>query len=292
MPAVETRASLKYFGPALDAGRMNVYEAAENMLAFSEFMVIAAKVAWGDSADVKAEVGGFEHNCFETNLVFNLLGPAATVFSAVQPKHIWEVVKGAISAWKHLKGSPPANVTYNGPQATVTNNNGEIIQIHIDSLNLVMHPKGAEAATKFIRNGLNHEGYESVRVEPQDWPALPDLVSEVTKGEAGYFVPVTPESKISDNIFQMAVVIVGPEFEGSNKWRFSDGGNTFTASMMDKEFERKINLGERFGKGDVLHVDMHVVQTRIGMKVSVERAVLKVHQHLTPPDQYRLDGQR
>jgi hypothetical protein len=286
---METRASLKYFGPALDAGRMNVYEAAENMIAFSEFMVVAVKVTYGDSADVKAEVGGFEHNCFETSLVFNLLGPAATVFSAVEPHHIWRVVKGAIALWKHLQGRPPTAITYNGPNVSVTNNNGTIIQLHADALHLTYHPKGAEAVSKFIRSGLNHEGYESVRIEPEDWPKLPDLASEVSKEESGYFVPVAPESKISDNIVRMSVVIVGPEFEGSSKWRFSDGGPPFSASMLDKEFIRKVNLGERFGKGDVLDVDMHIVQTRLGMKVSADREVLKVHDHMTPPDQYRIE---
>lgn len=285
---METRASLKYFGPALDAGRMDVYEASTNMLAFTEFMVTAVKVIYGDKADVKAEVGGFEHNCFETNLVFNIAGQALSALSGMDAKHVWEVVKGAIGLWKHLEGKPPASVTYNGPYASVTNNNGVIHQYHIDSVHLTMNPKSGEAVSKFVRDGLSHEGYESVRIEPADWPALPDLATEVTKAESRSFVPVTPESIIAENTGRMAVVIVGPEFEGSNKWRFSDGGQPITAAMQDEEFVRKINLGERFGKGDILVVDMHVVQRRSGLKVTIERAVIKVHQHLTPPDQYAI----
>lgn len=66
---MKTRVSLRYLGPALDDGRMDVYEASKNMIAFSEFMVAAVKTTYGESAEAKAEVAGFEHGSFVTDLV-------------------------------------------------------------------------------------------------------------------------------------------------------------------------------------------------------------------------------
>ena len=132
MISVKTRVSLKYTGPALDAGQMDVYEASANMIAFSEFMVGFVKVTYGDSAEAKAEVSGFDHSSFITDLVFSFVGVGATIYSSLTPGKIWEVVKGAFDLWKHLKGSPPASVSHEGLSVTVTNNSGTILNVRTE----------------------------------------------------------------------------------------------------------------------------------------------------------------
>lgn len=279
---MKTRVTLKYTGPALDAGRMDVYEASANMIAFSEFMVAAVKVTYGDAADAKAEVAGFDHGSFETDLVFSVAGSAATIFTALTPQQLWQVVKGSFALWKHLKGSPPASVVHQGQNVSVVNNSGTILQVRTESLTLVLSDKGAEAAERFVRQGLNHEGYKSLRIEAEDDQSA---TTEVTQEEADYFVRVSKESQLSDNTVRMSVVIVAAVFQDGNKWRFSDGASTFSAAILDGDFLTTINNGARFGKGDVLEVDMRIVQTRSGMKVSVDRTIVKVVRHLTPQEQ-------
>lgn len=73
-----------------------------------------------------------------------------------------------------------------------------------------------------------------------------------------------------------------------NKWRFSDGASTFSAAILDGDFLAAVDRGERFGKGDVLEVQMRVVQSRQGMKISVERTVEKVIRHIHPHEQIGL----
>jgi len=282
MQSMKTRVSLKYRGPALDAGRMDVYEAAANMIAFSEFMVTAVKVTYGDAADAKAEVAGFDRSCFVTDLVFSVGGSAATIFTALTPQQLWNVVKGAFDLWKHLKGSPPANVTHQGQNVSVTNNSGSILQVRTESLTLVLTDKGAEAVERFVRQGLNHEGYGSLSIETDTDPAV---TAEVSVEESAYFVPVSKEAQLSDNTVHMTIVIVAAVFQDGNKWRFSDGASTFSAAIFDGDFLALVNNGARFGKGDVLEVEMHIVQTRSGMKVSVDRSITKVLRHLTPQEQ-------
>src|SRR5688500_1749177 len=67
---VDTRMALKYSGPAVDSGLMDVYEASANMIAFSDFVVVLAKHAYGDAVQARASVAGFGRGSFVTDLLF------------------------------------------------------------------------------------------------------------------------------------------------------------------------------------------------------------------------------
>jgi hypothetical protein len=281
---MKTSAALRYEGPALDVGRMSVYEASANMIAFSEFMVAAVKSAYGDAAEAHAEVAGFEKGSFVTDLVFTVGGSAATVFTALTPDQLWQVVKGAFSLWKHLKGQPPKEVKHEGQNVQVTNNSGTIIQVRTDSLTLVMNEKASEAAERFVKMGLDHDGYKELSIRGEgDRPLV-----KVNRRDSEYFVPVVAKTKLSDNTVTMAVTIVAAVFQDGNKWRFNDGQTTFNAAILDGDFLARVDKGERFGKGDALQVEMQVIQNKVGAKVSVDRTVVKVLNHFSPHEQVGL----
>lgn len=282
---LKTSVTLRYEGPALDAGRMDVYEASANMIAFSEFTVAAVKSTYGDAAEAKAEVSGFDRGSFATDIVIQVAGTAATLFTALDPKQLWDVVKEAFALWKMLKGSPPKSVAHEGQHVTVTNNSGQIIQVRTESLTLVLSDKGSAAAQQFVKTGLDHEGYTAVKLEPDD-KVIPAIA--VDRSEADSFVPVVALIPLSDNTVKMTVIIVAAVFQDGNKWRFSDGASSFSAAILDGDFLAAVDRGERFGKGDVLEVQMRVVQTRQGMRVSVERTVEKVLRHIHPHEQMSL----
>ncbi len=281
---MQTNLKIRYIGPALEDGRMDVYKASTNMIAFSEFMVAAVKTTYGENAEAKAEVSGFDHGSFITSLVFSVGGQAATVFTALSAQELWTVVKGAFDLWKHLKGQPPAAVTNNGNTCTVTNNSGQIIQIRTDAVNLVFNDKAAEPVSRFVKLAMQEDGYEKLEISAD----ADVVIAEVDKYEAQGFESVSRQITLSDNTSRMVVNIVGPVFQDGNKWRFSDGERTFNALMLDGDFLVAVNKGERFGKGDILDVDLRAVQTGAGMKTSIERSILKVHRHLTPQEQVSL----
>lgn len=273
---METRLSLRYMGPAVDEGLMDVYQASANMIAFSEFMVAAVKASFGEAADAKANVAGFGKGSFITDLVFSVGGPAATIFSSFTAEHLVTVLKEAFGLWKHLKGSPPAAVNQSGQSVSVTNNAGQIIQVQTDTLNLVFSEKGADSVGRFIKDAMNQAGITGVEIASKG-----DPVAQVAQHEADYFVPVAKESPVSENVVTMALILVAPVFQDGNKWRFSDGTGTssFSAAIEDQDFIARVNNGERFGKGDVLTVEMRIVQTRTANKISVERVVQRVLEH-------------
>jgi hypothetical protein len=168
---MRTQVALGYAGPAVDSGHMDVYEASANMIAFSEFVVAAAKATYGESVVANAQVAGFAKGSFVTDLVFDLSGMTATVFSVVpakdligSPKALIETIRGAIDLWRHLKGHAPKNVVHDSHHVSVENNNGSILIVSTPSLNLVFNGRATEAAEQFIGRALQRDGIDAVEI--------------------------------------------------------------------------------------------------------------------------------
>jgi hypothetical protein len=276
---MEARIALKYSGPAVESGLMNVYDAAANMIALSEFVVAAAKIAYGDSVDAKAEVAGFARGSFVTDLVINFAPAALPLLSAthteiLSSKHLLTIVKGAFSIWKHLKGEKPKSLVEHGNNVSIENNNGQIINVQIESMNLTFSAQGAETVGKFIKDALSRAGMDAVEVSSKT-----ETLTSVNQQEASYFQDVSPTENITDTIVRLGLVIEAPVFKDGNKWRFYDGLNSFHADIEDVEFMSRVNNGERFGKGDVLYADVRISQEQSGMKISARRSIAKVYEH-------------
>ncbi len=282
---MQTRLSLRYSGPAVESGLMDVYQASANMIAFSEFVVAAAKSAYGEQTHARAEVAGFGRGSFFTDIVFSVAGPAATLFSAMSPKDFLDIIKQAFELWKHLKGSAPSSVTHDTTTQSVhvTNNSGQILQVKTDALTLVFNEKASESAQHFVRDALAREGMDRVEIGSED-----GAIADASQDQAGFFVSVKPSETVADTTIRMALVIEAPVFKDDLKWRFFDGSTTFLAAIEDKGFLAQVDAGERFGKGDVLMVDMRIVQERSGMKISVERSIVKVVEHRYGQEQSKL----
>ena len=69
-------------------------------------------------------------------------------------------------------------------------------------------------------------------------------------------------------------------FKEGNMWRFWDGQNSFQAPIDDKEFLSRVDSGvERFGKGDILIVDLEIKQAKLPTSLRTVRRIVKVHEH-------------
>lgn len=284
---MDSKVALRYVGPAVDAGSMNVYQVSANMIAFSQFVVQISKVTFGPDVETRAEVTGFERGSFVTRLAFSVAGASASIFSNISPHDIWTIFKEAMALWKHLRGSPPAKVENNSSQGvSVTNNNGQVIVVRTEALNVVMSDNGTEAVSQFVYKALEPAGMDRLEV-------LADghIVAEVPQSERGFFVGVAPSETVTDSTIRMALIIEAPVFKEGNKWRFSDGQSSFHAEIEDEVFLSSVNDGERFGKGDVLYADVRIAQEQTGMRLSATRTLVKVHDHRPGPKQLRLDTQ-
>jgi hypothetical protein len=280
---MKTNLALKYNGPAVDDGMMDVYMAASNMIAFSEFVVLATKATFGENATAKAEVAGFGKGSFITDIVFSFSGQAASIFTMLPADHLLDVIKGAFELWKHLKGQPATAIQYGSQTAMVTNNNGQILHVQTQSLTLVLNEKAVGSVDRFVRQSLAEPGMDSISLATHG-----EKLVSATREEAQFFVPVSPSKTITDIVIQMGLVIESPSFKDGNMWKVFDGTQTVHVHMQDQEFLDRINGGARFGKGDVLLAEVRLVQKQVGMKLEAERSVIKVLEHKQGPQQYSL----
>jgi hypothetical protein len=72
-------------------------------------------------------------------------------------------------------------------------------------------------------------------------------------------------------------------FKEGNKWRFTDGSRSFHAAIEDASFLARVETGvERFGKNDILIVDLRQLQYAINGELKSEYQVVSVRDHREP----------
>ncbi len=279
---------LKYKGPAVDDGSMDLYEAAANMVAFSNYVVVATKQLHGD-VEVKAEVKAFQHGSFETDLMFHVVGLGATVLTATPDlRSILTAVQESMSLFKFLKGQPPQKVehTDQSNNVTVTNVNGNVIVVQAQSLNLTMDEKAGKAVAQFVGQALSKPGVDKIEIHSEG-----QQVAVATQEDAPFFHAIANETPVVEQMIQMGLTIQEPSFkDGSgHKWTMWDGDASLQYAMEDATFIARIDNGEPFRKGDVLICDVRFTQTRAGSKLKIHRTIIKVHDHKDGYEQVEFD---
>lgn len=270
--------TLEYRGPRVEHGTMNSYEVAMNILAFSDFIGVISKTAYGEKVKLQTEIQGFRGNSFDIDFLLNIGGVMATLISGPisSPKDFIDLIKESVKAWIHLKGKTPKTIEPINNGFKVENQNGEITYINGNVFNIITNVSAGKAVEEFIKRPLE-SGVDFVKVKSKTF----DEVLNVNKDQAHAFVTVEAEKPIMEQEYRVGLIIESPTFKEGNKWRFFDGSSSFHADILDQEFLTKVNTGEvRFGKGDVLIVLMKFTQSSsINTPLKIERAILKVLEH-------------
>ena len=277
---------LRYRGPSVDDGTMNVYDVAKNMVAFSDYVVGATHKVYGEGVEIRAEVNAFQQGSFMTDLVFHVVG-IGTSFLAITPDvgSVVTAVKESLELFVFLKGEAPSKVEHRDDRSVhVTNNNGNVIQVNIESLQVTLDEKTAKAAGVFIGEALSKPGVNKIEITSDG-----AKVARVTANEALFFHPITEETPLVEQTVKMGLVIEVPSFKERNKWIMWDGESSLRFAMEDADFISRIDSGEAFRKGDILICDVRVTQTKSGGQLQIRRAVVKVHAHKPGEEQAALE---
>jgi hypothetical protein len=277
---------LRYQGPAVDDGTMNVYDAAANMVAFSNFVVAAAHKLYGEDVQVTADITAFKHASFGTDLMFQVMqATAATLPMLPNLISVATTVKESIELYRFLKGEEPAKVQHiNDHSINVTNNSGNIIVVHTPSLHLTLDRKAGEAAAQFIGVALSKPGVNQIEISSDGAQLV-----QATTDEALFYHPIGDEETLTESTSRMGLVIESLSFKDGNKWKMWNGSETLGYAMEDEDFIGRVNNGEAFRKGDILTCDVRVTQTKSGTALKLQRVIVKVHDHKTAVDQPGLD---
>lgn len=277
---------LRYQGPAVDDGTMNVYDAAANMVAFSNFVVAAAHKLYGEDVQVTADITAFKHASFGTDLMFQVMqATAATLPMLPNLISVATTVKESIELYRFLKGEEPAKVQHiDDHSINVTNNSGNIIVVNTPSLHLTLDKKAGEAAAQFIGAALSKPGVNQIEISSDGAQLV-----QATTDDALFYHPIGDEETLTESTSRMGLVIESLSFKDGHKWKMWNGSETLGYAMEDEDFIGRVNNGEAFRKGDILTCDVRVTQTKSGAALKLQRVIVKVHDHKTALDQPGLD---
>ena len=270
---------LEYQGGIVEEGRMDAYDVANHIVAFSDFLTVVSKHTYGDKAEIKTEIQGFKGNSFDIEFLFMVAGPVATILSAtpLTASDMIDMVKQSFDALRHLAGKPPKSTKHaegNAHMIEIENNNGVVQTFPGATINIIGDPTVGQSVENFVKGPLDG-GVEHVAIRSKHY----QQAAEVDQTDAESFVPVETERPLSDNEVNVAVVIESVSFKDGNKWKFDFGGQSIWAEMADDEFQARVDEGERFGKGDVLRVTMEIIQSAVLDKLKTEYRITNVLEH-------------
>ncbi len=281
--------SLEYRGENADLGRMNSYQAAKSIIAFSDYLSAIAKNIYGEKIELTTEIQGIRGESFDIDFYLAIgtysVSTVSFFSSSLGFKEYFEFIKDTIKTWLHLKGLPPKTIVpQNDNSVKIENHDGKVININNSVINIIADSRAGKAVEEFICKPLE-SGISELSIKS---PKLKDE-AKVEKYQATYFKQIGMEKPLIDTEVEMGLQIESPTFKEGNKWRFFDGQNSFMADIKDENFLKKVNLGiERFGKGDTLMVTLRIKQSSTLGNLSLERSVMEVLDHQIPPQQANL----
>jgi hypothetical protein len=271
-----------YEGPAVADGSMNVRHLAPAMLAVGTLFEAANNITNGQRAkvniNVKATSPGSFHILYEVIQATIAQGLDPTLLTtAVQLKELLiggVVVTGSLIAiikWVNRR-KPKLNKINDELYTLVIDN--ESYELPLQLLRFYQDASIRHALADIIQP-VKEEGIDRVRILDNKQP-----IQEITKHETSAFDIPEMREPLLDEVRRHGFSIIGLSFKEDNKWRLTDGENTFSVSMKDVAFQRRVdNNQEAFAKGDVLICDLRTVQWQVEGGIKTEYEVVKVVNH-------------
>ena len=269
-----------YEGPAVAEGSMNVRDLAPAMLGVGAFFEASNRILNGDRALVNVNVRATSAGSFEIlfEVLQNLEGQLGNLLAnTVNLKQLLVggggVGGGIIALIKWLRGRKPRLTKVNDSLYTFTLD-GETYEVPLDLLRVYQDATARRAIEDMVRP-VKQAGIERLRIREQN-----QTVQQVTQDDVVAFDAPDVQELLLDEVSRHAFSIISLAFKEENKWRLTDGENTFSVSMADEAFQRRVANNEvAFSKGDVLVCDLRTIQWQIREGVKTEYEVVGVVSH-------------
>ncbi|MGU7770169.1 hypothetical protein ACV229_08290 [Burkholderia sp. MR1-5-21] len=280
-----------YDGPALAEHRMDVRDLAPALVAIADLFSAANKELNGDNTEVRLEVkGSFKSGSFHSELIFIqslasqirdiFAGPSAGAFSnALAILGALGIVGGGglIGLIRKLRGRKPHRIEPAGSDIQIWMTEQESFSVDEAAYRLYRN-RTVRASLQKTLSPLEREGITSFGIVRGDAVEL-----AIENDELGAFASSDDIGEIAtDTVARKVLLLESVVFKDGNKWRVHDGSFAFFAALDDEQFLAKVDAGERFGKGDVLVVDLRQTQIITNEGLRNEYRIVKVHEHRAP----------
>lgn len=284
----QTQLDVVYSGPAVADGCMNVKDLAPAMLAIGTLFEAANTISNGQLATMNIKVRATSPGSF--HILYELIQSPEVIGSTllVTATQIRDWLVGGViiggcvfGAIKWARGRKPRLTQMNEELYTLSIDN-ETYEIPLALLRLYQDAAIRQSIANIVRP-IKAEGIDSLQIRSGT-----TLLQDVTREEAEFFDLPETQELLLDETRRQAFSITTLSFKEDNKWRLTDGQNTFLVSMKDTAFQHRVdNNVVSFAKGDILLCDLRTIQWQVQSGVRTEYEVVKVINH-TPARQLSL----
>lgn len=242
----------------------------------------------GGSRQVEMKINAIEKGSFvidfslQQNIVAQLFSKEAVEYIA----SLCTIIGGVYGLYRVLHGKPTEKATEKEEKEinTIISGNGNIVNI---TKNVYNQPRTREAISKSIETANEDASVDGLSLKDDkgkdyaqfDRKTFKDYIYDDFDKEGDF-----PDERIQDK--DVTLVIVGLNFESGSRWYFMYDGFKIQMIVKDDALMKKIDEGERFGKGDAIHVKMRIVQRYNKLYKAYENKSYKIiefYEHIIPP---------
>jgi hypothetical protein len=191
---------------------------------------------------------------------------------------------------KHLKGKSPKEVKDENSTTIITNSDGN--QLSIDSNIYQIYENST------VINDALSQNFDTIDHDPaiSAFEITDDKEKPYVRVERSEFKDLSQKTEIIDEnkktiIENTRLNIVRLSFEEGLKWDFYYRGNKISAKIVDPNFQKLIDNGESFAKGDVLEVELQINQVfdnSVNTYINKSYLVNRIIQHHNRNEQFKI----
>ena len=253
------------------------------LLHYQNIVQEANRIYGGGSREVKLQVNAIKKGSFiiELGLVQNVIEQLFSKNVVEYVAALTEIVGFVYSAYK-VMGGKPVKTDDDVKKISHINVNGDM-NIRIKVYN---SRETRTAISKSIQTADEDSSVEGFSVEVGEKEVASFTRQEFKSYEYDEFENEEdfPDERIVDA--DATLVIVGLNFERGSRWQFMYDGFKINITVKDDALMRKIDEGERFGKGDSVRVKLRKVQRYNKEYKAYENKSYKIvefYEHIVPP---------
>ncbi len=201
------------------------------------------------------------------------------------------ILVGIIEIKKFLKGRKPKETKSDNEFTIIINQEGNELRIDNNTFNVYNK-------SQIVKDALS-QNFESLQNDPSITGFEITDVNEkpyirVDRDEFDFMALKSEELSEGERIFVEAATlnIVRLSFEESLKWDFYFKGNKISAKIKDPQFYEMIDKGESFAKGDILQVELQIIQKwddSVNTYINKSYQVLRIIKHIARNEQQKFN---
>lgn len=222
----------------------------------------ANKVLGGGAKSIELKVNAFEKGSFviDVSIVESFVKQIFSGDTIGYLADLGAVVGGVYAAYKCMKGKP-AKTEEEKNNISFYIGSGNKIDINNTIINVYNQPVVREAVSKSIETADSDTNVEGLVVDSGD----KNKVTFNKKEFAEYIYNGFDEEKNAIPSEQVETVeailtIIALNFEPGSRWQFLYNGFRIQMIVKDDALMKKIDEGERFGKGDAIRVMLKIIK--------------------------------